>query len=335
MKCGWLAASRVAWCVVLLAASLVSAADKDDDDDQVPAGTADTLPALNAQQQRVVGIVVAHPIKANAPEHLQAFGLVLDPATLVTEAGEIRAAVAADEAATAEVERLRGLYSAGAGASLKALQAAQTEQARAHGQADSARVRYALHWSAVAALPAAERQKLIDAVSKGDNLLVRVDVPGRHIWGTIPQRAILDVDDIQVPGRVLGALSQTSADAQGAGLLVIVENPPSGLGAGARVPVALVNPARPGLLLPRGALLYDEGGTYVYKQLNRSAAPGKGADDGKTRYATVKVKLLLAYGDGWLVDGVDDDDNIVVHGAGVLWSLQGLSGQSAGDDDDD
>jgi hypothetical protein len=329
MKCSCLPALRIAFCALLCMSSVACAVDSDDDDDKAAASDkVGVLPALSAEQQRVVGIVVAHPIKANAPERIQAFGLALDPATLITEVGETKASAAAEDAATAEVERLRGLYSAGAGASLKSLQTAQAEQARVHAQAESAKVRFALHWSPLAALPVTERQKLIEAVAKGDNLLVRVDVPGRHIWGAMPERAILDVDDIQVPGRVLGALPQASADVQGAGLLVAVENPPSGLGPGARVPVALVNPTRAGLLLPRGALLYDEGGTYVYKQL------GKSAGDGKTRYATVKVKLLLAYGDGWLVDGLDDDDNIVVHGAGVLWSLQGLSGQSAGDDDD-
>jgi hypothetical protein len=84
---------------------------------------------------------------------------------------------------------------------------------------------------------------------------------------------------------------------------------------------------RKGLLLPRDALLYDENGAYVYKQLaNKTGAQ-------QARYAPVKVRLLLPYGDGWLVEGVDDDDNIVVHGAGVLWSLQGVGAQAVDDDD--
>ena len=38
-------------------------------------------------------------------------------------------------------------------------------------------------------------------------------------------------------------------------------------------------------------------------------------------------------GDGWLVGGLDDDDRIVVHGAGVLWSLEGVGEMPADDDD--
>jgi hypothetical protein len=97
---------------------------------------------------------------------------------------------------------------------------------------------------------------------------------------------------------------------------------------GARVPVTLLTGERSGLLLPRSALLYDENGAYVYKQMVKQA----GAQ--AARYAPVKVNLLLAYGDGWLVEGVDGDDNIVVRGAGVLWSLQGMGAHAVADDDD-
>ncbi len=38
-------------------------------------------------------------------------------------------------------------------------------------------------------------------------------------------------------------------------------------------------------------------------------------------------------GDGWLVDGLDDDDLVVVHGVGVLWSLEGIGSMPSDDDD--
>jgi hypothetical protein len=109
--------------------------------------------------------------------------------------------------------------------------------------------------------------------------------------------------------------------------LLEIQNAPLGLSVGARVPVTLLAAPRSGLLLPRDAILYDENGAYVYKQLTKKAG------DEKARYAAVKVTLLVPAGDGWLVDGVDDDDNIVVRGAGVLWSLQGV-GNALVDDDD-
>jgi hypothetical protein len=223
--------------------------------------------------------------------------------------------------------RLRALHEGGAGASLKMIDAAQADQARAQAQSQAAEARFALRWGPMAALPAAARQKLIESSARGSGVLLRAEIPGRHTLGAIPGKAIVSVDGIEVPGRVLGLLRESS-EQQGVGFLIEVPNAPAGLGPGARIPVALLMVDRKGLLLPREALLYDERGAYVYKQLTRKS------DAEKTRYVSVRVNLLLPLGDGWLVEGVDDDDNIVVHGAGVLWSLQGVAAQHHDDDDD-
>lgn len=291
-----------------------------------PAMGDDPQSGLTAGQQRAAGIVVAHPVAAKAPERIEALGLVLDPTTLISDAGESAAAAAAEQSASTELARLHALHEGGAGASLKMLEAAQAEHAKVQAQAELSAARFALHWGPVAALPQGARQKLIEASSTGHSLLLRADLPGRHTVGTTFSRAVLDVDGILVPGHVLGALRQ-STESQSAGLLIEVPNAPPGLAPGGRIQVALLTGARAGLLLPRDALLYDENGAYVYKQLKRAGAQ-------EARYAPVKVNLLLPYGDGWLVDGVDDDDSIVVRGAGVLWSLQGV-GAAQNDDDDD
>lgn len=284
--------------------------------------------SLNAEQLRAAGIGVAHPLAATTPVRTPALGVVLDATDLISEAGEVSAAAAGEQSASAEVLRLRGLVNAGAGASLKMLEAAQAEQARAQAQIQTARARFALHWGPIAALPMSERQSLIDAATGGRSVLLRADVAGRHSVGAIPRDALLDVDGLQVPGRVLGPLRQ-AGELQSAGLLVEVKNAPSGLGPGARVPVALLAAARKGFVVPRDSVLYDDQGPYVFKQVvSRSA-------DRNVRYAAVKVTLLATYGDGWLIEGVDDDDDIVVRGAGALWSLQGMAGHAADGDEDD
>jgi hypothetical protein len=305
--------------------SAIIAAD-DDDDKPADAGKLTAQATLSDKQKQAVGIIVARPIAAKTPERVDALGLVLDATALLSDMGESTAAAAAEHAASAELLRVRALFNAGAGASLKMLEAAQAEQAKTQAEAELSSARLALHWGPLIALPPGPRQKLLDAAMSGHELLVRADLPGRHSLGALPGKALLDVDGIQVSGLILGTLRQSS-ESQSVGLLLEIRNAPSGLGPGARVPVTLLTAQRSGLLLPREALLYDESGAYVYKQLN-----GKAGDD-QTRYAPVKVTLLVPYGDGWLVDGVDDDDNIVVRGAGVLWSLQGV-GVAAPDDDD-
>jgi hypothetical protein len=86
---------------------------------------------------------------------------------------------------------------------------------------------------------------------------------------------------------------------------------------------------RSGRLLPRDAVLYDERGAYVFEQLSDKS------DREKTRYVRRNVTLLFGRGDGWLVEGVDDDDEIVIGGAGVLWSLEATGGRVVDDDNDD
>ena len=315
---------RLAIAVMVVSLSVAVASDAE----EAVRGVQPGISSLNAEQLRAAGIDVAHPLVASTPARTAALGVVLDAADLISEAGEVSAAAAAEHSASAEVVRLRSLVSAGAGASLKMLEAAQAEQARAQAQAETARARFALHWGPIAALSIVERQRLIDAATGGQSVLLRADVAGRHSVGAIPRDALLEVDGIQVPGRVLGALRQ-AGELQSAGLLVEVQHAPSGLGPGARVPVALLAPVRKGFVVPRDSVLYDDQGPYVFKQVaNRSA-------DRNVRYAPVKVTLLAAYGDGWLVDGVDDDDDIVVRGAGVLWSLQGMGGRAADGDEDD
>jgi hypothetical protein len=284
-------------------------------------------PSLTGEQQHAVGIVVAHPVAARAPQRIEALGLVLDATTLISDLGESSASAAAEHSASAELKRLHTLYDGGAGASLKMLEAAQAEQTKAQAAAELSAARFALRWAPLAALPAGARQKVIEASTGGHSLLLRADLPGRHTLGAGASNAVLDVDGIQVPGHVLGILRQTS-ELQSVALLIEVPNAPAGLGPGARVPVALLTAERAGMLLPRDAVLYDESGAYVYKQL------AKKTDAEKARYAQVKVTLLLPYAEGWLVDGVDDDDDIVVRGAGVLWSLQGVGARQADEDDD-
>lgn len=309
----------------------VAAFAQDDDDDKPavakPSGQA-ALPALDKEQQDAVGVVVAHPQNAKPPQAIAAYGQVLDPIVLVTDAGQLEAARAAERAANADVARLQALYRGDAGASLKVLQAAQAEQVRAHTQVDAAAATFATRWGALAKLPASQRQDLIDAVASSKRLLVRADLLGRRSLGELPTAARLDVDGVSVPAQVLGAMTQAGADLQSVGVLLQVDAAPAGFGPGARVPVTLEGEARAGVLVPASALIYGEDGAHVYKQLVEKST------DGKLQYAAAKVSLLQPQGDAWLVSGIDDDDLVVVHGAGVLWSLQGIGATSAGDDDD-
>lgn len=314
-------------CIVFLPA--FAHTDTDDDDDAPAARAPGAALALSAAQQEAVGLTLAHPVNGVGPRRIDGYGLVLDPVELVTDFGRLASSRSAAKNAAADARRVEGLYHHDANASLKALQAAQATEVESQAQAQAAAASFALQWGPLAALPEAQRDALIAALAAGRSLLVRADVPGQHALGVMPSKALLTVDGIGVAARVLGPLPRTTPGLQSAGWLLQVDHAPAGLGPGARLRISLEGAAVSGLLIPTAALLYGEAGPYIYRQSSTKAR------DGKIRYVPVMVKLLAPVGEGWLVGGLDDDDSIVVHGAGVLWSLQGLGSFSAAEEDHD
>jgi hypothetical protein len=313
-------------CIALLPA--FASADTDDDDAPAPRAPGAAL-ALTSGQQEAVGITVSHPLKGAGPRQIEAYGLVLDPVDLVTDIGRVASSRSAARTAAADARRVEGLYKDGANASLKALEVAQAAQVESQAAAEAAAATFSLQWGAVAQLPDHERDALIASLTSARAVLVRADVPGRHVLGVMPSKALVSVDGIGVAARVLGAVARTTPDLQSAGWLLEIDAPPAGLGPGARLRVTLAGADVAGLLVPTAALLYSEEGAYVYRQV---AAQGH---DGKIEYTPAAVKLLTPVGDAWLVSGLAAADTIVVHGAGVVWSLQGLGSFSAAEEEHD
>lgn len=317
------ACAALALCAPLLAAG----GDEPPPPAPATADPSDRLPTLSAAQVRAVGIVIAAAPAAEPPQRIAAFGRVLDPSQLVADAGQLDSSRAAAAADAAEAARLQGLYRGGAGASLRVLQAAEAARAQAQARVREATTEFLLHWGPLARLAGARRSMLIAQLAAGRQLLLRADLPGRHSLGALPRQALVDVDGVQVPARVLGPLPQTAAQMQSVGLLLQMTHPPAGLGAGAQLPVVLEGAERGGRVVPDGALLYGEQGVYVYRELPQKTP------EGDARFAPLPVQLLQPIGAGWLVSGLHGDDRIVVHGAGVLWSLQGLGNISDEDSD--
>lgn len=321
------------WLIPLALLTLVCGpARPDADDDDEPHATAPVNPAqpeLTRPQQQAVGIAVVHPRKGTAAEHLEAYGEVLDVASLISDDSHLASARAAQRVAEAEAERLDRLRRDGADASLRAVESAQAAAVEARAQAQAAQAAFMLQWGPLARVPDAQRARLIDSLLAGRAALLRADLPGHVRLDSLPQAATVTLDGAPASARVLGTLPRSTAESQSVGLLLQLDHPPPGLGAGAHMPVTLRAGSSSGFIVPSAALLYGEQGVYVYRQLKPVGA------DGRLQYAPVPVRLLQSAGDAWLVQGIDDDDLIVANGAGVLWSLQGLGTFSAEEEDHD
>ncbi|MBV8878103.1 MAG: hypothetical protein JO158_10350 [Gammaproteobacteria bacterium] len=285
--------------------------------------------SLTMAQQQAVGIRTEYPVPLATAPPIEAYGTVLDPLALATDAGRMESTEAAASAAAADAARQERLYRDEAQASLKALQAAQAQAVEAAAQARAAALSFRLQWGPLAHWSAAQRRALLEGLSSGRQRLLRADLPGQHVVSAIAPTALLEVDGVNLTARVLGALPRSDAQSQSAAWLLLLEHAPEGLGPGARALVRMHSAASAsGVLVPAGALLYAENGTYVYRQLH-----GGGAD--KFVYAPVTVRPLARLGSAWLVDGLTRSDPVVVQGAGVLWSLQGISSFSAAEEEHD
>jgi len=283
--------------------------------------------ALTPAQQQAVGIRVEHPLTLTTAPAIEAYGTVLDPAALVADLGRMESTQAAAVAAEAEAARLQRLYRDDAQASLKAWQAAEAQAVEARAQSHAAAIGFALQWGPLASSSAAQRDALVGSLGTAQRLLLRAEVPGQRLVTAVDPRALIEVEGVNVVARVLGPLLRTDAQSQGAGWLLLIEHPPQGLGPGARTRVRLRAVAgQAGLLVPATALVYSEDGTYVYRQLSAGE---------RFRYAPATVRPLSRVGSAWLVEGLGRTDQIVVQGAGVLWSLQGVAGFSAAEEEHD
>jgi hypothetical protein len=292
-----------------------------DDDQSAPL-------SLTAAQQNAVGIRSERPLPLTAAPQIDGYVIVLDPAELVTDLGHVESSEAAAAAAGAEAERMQRLYHDQAQASLKSSQAAQAQAAEANAQARAASISFRLQWGPVAQLGNEARHKLVEDLTAGRTVLLRADVPGNHVGVRIDPRALVEVDGINITVEVLGPLPRTNGSSQSAGWLLELAHAPSGLGPGTRGLAHLRTTADvKGLLIPTSAIFYSEDGAYVYRQ-EPGGAPA-------VRYTAVPVRLLTRVGNAWLVDGLKSTDTVVTQGAGVLWSLQGISSFSAAEEDHD
>jgi hypothetical protein len=245
----------------------------------------------------------------------------------LTDAGRLESTRAAASAASADAARQAGLYHDGAQASLKTLQTSQAQSVEANAQAQAAALAFRQQWGPLAGLSEPQRQNLVAAVGRGERLLVRADIPGRH-FGDVGRAALVDVDGVHLSAHVLGVLPRVDAQSQSAGWLLELDRSPPGLGPGARAGVRLQSAPVKGLLVPSAALVYASSGTYVYRRI-------AGAKSDTFAYESVAVHPLSRVGEAWIVQGLGHADQIVVQGAGVLWSLQGISSFSAAEEDHD
>jgi multidrug efflux system membrane fusion protein len=270
---------------------------------------------LSAEAQKLAGLVVAHPAAAEWPREVLAYGQVMDPSPLAALDAEVATAEAALAASKATAERERGLFAQQQNISRKVLETSEAQFRADETKARTLHRRLFLEWGeALAELPPAKREALVEALAKGASAIVRVDVPAGTPVEENPSGArvaLLGREDDEIKAASVSAAAAVDPKTQAQGFLLLTTDSPRPLRPG---PAAIAHLQLPGekltgSLIPRSAVLRHEGKNWIYV---------KRADD---EFERVEVALDHAGEQGWSVAmGFTPTENIVTTGAQLLLS---------------
>jgi hypothetical protein len=270
---------------------------------------------LDARAREQDGIRVAAVEGITRQSGRDGFARGVDLAPLAAIASDIATAEAASVASGREAARLASLAGADQSAARK-----DVEAARAQAVADRAKLAFSCQrvtlefGEGLGRLGCRAIAPLVREAAAGRAALVRIDIVGQ----ALPVGASVEIGggDGSAPVRVpvLGPAAAGDPQLQTAGVLALLNGPGA-----ARMPVGRVvsahvgiGSATTGVLIPREAIVRNDGGMFVYRDAGADGFERIGLDDAEPVEG------------GWFVstDDILPGDRIVVSGAGTLLGLE-------------
>jgi hypothetical protein len=278
---------------------------------------------LDEATQNLIGLQTAPLAAERLPPEIQAFGRVLDPAPLVSLAGEISAARAALEASSKEYERVKTLFSQGENASARTVQMAQAATMRDQVALDTAEAQLAAAWGQ-AFTDQPGRSALFQSLIARQSALLRLDLPSGASLHAMPlsARLLLPGTGQSLSARFLSPAATIDPQVQGEGFIFVYTNPPPNLAPGLAIMGFLQLPGQPtqGVMVPDAAVVRTDERAWVYVQ------------SGATNFLRKEITLNRQVANGWFVTGgVAPDERVVVTGAQTLLSEERKNEVKVGD----
>jgi hypothetical protein len=321
----WIAAavSLLAVLVILVWIFAGTAKDEGDEAEQVTSAPpkishssgGEVVVELNRDEQVRIGLETERVNAVTQSQEATAYGVVLDPAPLVTLDAELASSRSAVTASRAEYERARLLHSEQQNVSLK-----DFEIARAKFQADQAQLNLQYHrladeWGTnISAMSPVERASLIDALTKRVAGIIRLSLPVRQSISQEPKQAriaVLGYDTHPLVTRSIWYAPTADPHLQGQSFLLKVEAQGFPLRPGTAVTGQLESPgsAKPGVVVPEAAVVRTGDQAWAYVQI----AP--------TQFERRQLEATMPSPRGWFVtSGFAAGDQVVVTGAQALLS---------------
>ena len=260
---------------------------------------------LDAASQARLGLRLATLAEGEMPPTTRAVADVLDPLPLAKAIDGLASAQAAAHASQAELSRTRALLAAGGNASRKALEAAQAQAASDRARLREASVGLRSAWGDdLAAMAPSRRERLLDALLEGSQVLLRAEPLGRPDQALKVHAATLQMPQRgEMPAQVLGRLPRSTSGLAAGWLLQANAGP---LVPGMVLTAQLHGEGKPvrGVLLPRAAIVRWNGMDWAY------------VATGASRFERRVVQPRAMTPAGWLVGApFRRGERVVVQGA--------------------
>jgi hypothetical protein len=328
-----------AWfTLVSLGALLAGCGEKKEEPKEAPKGAAaekapeaeshvkhgtngEVIVSVEAKMQPTIGLQTAALQPAQLSPELKAYGHVLDPSPLASVVADLVIAEAAGQASQAELARLKTLASQN-NASERAVQSAQATAIHDQAQIQAIRLRLLASWGG-AISQRTDLPEFVQSLGSLSSAIVQLEVPANEA-AVAPAGArlfLLGDETNAMTAQLIGPAPTVDPQMQGRGFQFLVSPNPSRLAPGAAVTGLMSLPGEPrsGVLLPREAVVWFNGVTWVYLQVSEE------------NFQRHQVTLDSALDNGWFVAaGLKPQDKVVTVGAQQLLSEE-VKGQIGGD----
>lgn len=282
----------------------------------------DVIVTVEAKLQPAMGLKVEPLKEAQSSPELKGYGHVLDPSSLASAVAELVTAEAAGQASQAELTRLKTL-AAQNNASERSLQTAQAAAVHDAAQIQSIRLRLLAGWGSSIS-QRSDLPEFVQSLGALATAIVEVELPAGEGTAAAPKGArlfALGNETNSAPAQLIGPAPSVDPQMQGRGYLLLVSPNPLRLAPGAAVTALLSLPGEPrrGVLLPRDAVVWFNGASWVYLQVSDES------------FERTEVKLDSPLDDGWFVAaGLKPENKVVTVGSQQLLSEE-VKGQIGGD----
>jgi multidrug efflux system membrane fusion protein len=246
----------------------------------------------------------------HTPE-LTAYGVVLDPSSLITAQTEIATATVGLETSKKAAARAKSLFDQGENVARKTLESAEADLRSNEIKLKSLQEQIALEWGQkIAQLSAPELQSLITNLLANKVALARVDLPvGETISSESSAARISAIGGKWQSATVVSRATKVDAKTQGESFIVQCESAQLRPGAAVTALLQATGDVQNGVLVPDAAVVQFIGKAWVYVQ------------SGTNAFTRAEISQRAPVDGGWFqTNGPKAGERVVTQGAQELLS---------------